>query len=72
MIEDTARYFRLMREWAARQPEVKRLLKIDILPERMDQAMAELDEIISTWADKYHTSGGQPIILQMIFGTKLE
>ena len=73
MIEDTARYFRLMREWAARQPQVIRLLEeLDILPEQMDQAMAELDEIIRTWADKYHTSGGQPMILQMIFGTKLE
>ncbi|HEY9695002.1 MAG TPA: heterocyst differentiation master regulator HetR [Oculatellaceae cyanobacterium] len=71
MIEDTARYFRLMREWAARQPQVIRLLEeLDILPEQMDQAIAELDEIIRTWADKYHTSGGQPMVLQMIFGSK--
>jgi hypothetical protein len=71
MIEDTARYFRLMREWAARQPQVIRLLEeLDISPEQTDQAIAELDEIIRTWADKYHTSGGQPMVLQMIFGTK--
>ena len=71
MIEDTARYFRLMREWAAREPQVIRLLEeLDILPEQMDEAIAELDQIIRTWADKYHTSGGQPMVLQMIFGSK--
>nr|4LH9_A Chain A, Heterocyst differentiation control protein [Nostoc sp. PCC 7120 = FACHB-418] len=40
----------------------------DVPPERWDEAMQELDEIIRTWADKYHQVGGIPMILQMVFG----
>jgi len=71
MIEDTARYFRLMRGWASRQDGVMRALEeLDILPERVDQAMDELDEIIRAWADRYHHDGGIPVILQMALGRK--
>ena len=71
MIEDTARYFRLMRDWADRQPKVMRLLEeLDILPERMEQAMQELDEIVRAWGDRYHCTGGEPMVLQMAFGLK--
>lgn len=71
MIEDTARYFRLMRDWADRQPKVMRVLEeLDIPPEMTPQAMEELDEVIRAWADKYHRTGGQPTILQMVFGPK--
>lgn len=71
MVEDTARYFRMMRDWAERQPKVMRVLEeLDIPPERHDQAMEELDEVIRAWADRYHKPGGQPMILQMVFGEK--
>jgi hypothetical protein len=71
MIEDTARYFRLMRDWASRQPQVMRLLEeLDISPLRLDEAMQELDEVIRSWADKYHCTDGQPMVLQMVFGPK--
>ncbi len=70
-VEDTARYFRLMIGWAEQQPQVIRLLEeLDIPPERMQEAMQELDENIRTWADKYHSDGGHPMILQMVFGPK--
>ncbi|NET03400.1 MAG: heterocyst differentiation master regulator HetR [Symploca sp. SIO2B6] len=73
VVEDTARYFRLMRDWADRKPKVMRLLEeLDIPPENVDQAMAELDEIIRTWGDKYHRDGGEPFILQMVFGPQVE
>jgi len=73
MIEDTARYFRLMRDWADRQPKAMRLLEeLDILPERIEKAMQELDEIIRAWGDRYHSPGGEPMVLQMVFGTKDE
>ncbi|HEY9649792.1 MAG TPA: heterocyst differentiation master regulator HetR [Coleofasciculaceae cyanobacterium] len=73
MVEDTARYFRLMRDWAERQPKVMRLLEeLDIPPENLDQAMEELDEVIRAWADKYHRADGQPFILQMVFGPQVE
>jgi hypothetical protein len=70
MVEDTARYFRLMRDWAERQPKVVRILEeLDIPPERMEQALEELDEVIRQWADRYHSDEtGKPVVLQMVVG----
>jgi Peptidase family S48/Heterocyst differentiation regulator C-terminal Hood domain len=71
MVEDTARYFRMMKNWAERQRNAMRLLEeLDILPEKMEQAMEELDEVIRAWADKYHQDGGIAVILQTAFGEK--
>jgi len=71
MVEDTARFFRLMNAWADRQPKVMRVLEeLDIPSDRFDQAMAELDEIIRTWADRYHQVGGDPVVLQMVIGSR--
>lgn len=71
MIEDTARYFRLMRDWADQQPKVMRVLEeLDVAPDQMESAQAELDQVIRAWADKYHQPGGQTMVLQMVFGEK--
>lgn len=71
MVEDTARYFRLMKDWAEQQPRVMRVLEeLDIPNEKIDQAIEELDEVIRAWADKYHQVGGQSMILQMVVGRK--
>lgn len=71
MVEDTARYFRMMKNWAERRRNAMRLLEeLDILPEKMEQAMQELDEVIRAWADKYHQDGGIAVILQTAFGEK--
>ena len=71
MVEDTARYFRLMNAWAERQSSVMRILEeLDISSDRVEQALAELDEIIRAWADKYHKVGGDPILLQMVIGPR--
>ncbi|MBD2567265.1 MULTISPECIES: heterocyst differentiation master regulator HetR [Nostocaceae] len=73
MVEDTARYFRMMKDWAERKANAMRAVEeLDIPPERLDQAMEELDEIIRAWADKYHQDGGMPMILQMVFGSQDE
>jgi hypothetical protein len=73
MVEDTARYFRLMNDWANREPKVMRVLEeLDIPSERTDQAMEELDEILRAWADKYHQAGGIPFVLQTVMGIKEE
>ncbi|WP_199248562.1 heterocyst differentiation master regulator HetR [[Phormidium] sp. ETS-05] len=73
MVEDTARYFRLMKDWSEKQPKVMRLLEeLDIPPARLDDAMEELDEVIRAWADKYHTRGGKTMVLQMVFGSHEE
>lgn len=71
MVEDTARYFRIMREWAERQDNTMRILEeLDIPPEHMSAAMNELDEVIRAWADKYHQADGFPVILQMAMGQR--
>ena len=69
MLEDTARYFRMMREWAEHQGSTIRILEeLDIPPAKLESALAELDEVIRTWADKYHQVGGRPMVLQMVMG----
>ncbi|MBN3872364.1 MULTISPECIES: heterocyst differentiation master regulator HetR [unclassified Nostoc] len=71
MVEDTAQYFRMMKNWAERRRNAMRLLEeLDILPEKMEQAMEELDEVIRAWADKYHQDGGIAVVLQTAFGEK--
>jgi hypothetical protein len=73
MVEDTARYFRMMKDWADRRSHTMRVLEeLDIPPEKVDQALEELDEIIRAWADRYHQAGGNPMILQMVFGIREE
>ncbi|MCX5961976.1 MAG: heterocyst differentiation master regulator HetR [Cyanobacteria bacterium] len=71
MIEDTARFFKLMKGWADPQPNFMRVLEaLDIPSNRVDQAIQELDEVIRQWADRYHQEGGQPFIIQMAFGVR--
>jgi Peptidase family S48/Heterocyst differentiation regulator C-terminal Hood domain len=71
MVEDTAQYFRLLNNWANRSPNAMRVLEeLDIAPEKSDAAIAELDEIVRAWADKYHQVGGMPFVLQMAMGTR--
>jgi hypothetical protein len=73
VIEDTSRYFRLMKDWADRKSITMRLMEeLDILPNRIEPAMQELDEIIRDWADKYHHHQGQPMILHAVFGSQEE
>lgn len=70
MIEDTARFFRLMQDWARHQDQVLRVLEeLDIPSDRIEDAIAELDEVLRNWADRYHQAGGQPFVLQMVFGS---
>ncbi len=69
MVEDTAQYFRMMREWASRIPGTMRVLEqLDLPAASRDVALKELDEVIRAWADKYHQPGGEPTLLQMVIG----
>ncbi|GCL43553.1 heterocyst differentiation master regulator HetR [Anabaena sp. FACHB-1250] len=73
MVEDTARYFRMMKYWADRKPNTMRAVEeLDIPADQIEQAIDELDEVIRSWGDKYHQEGGVPMILQMVFGHKDE
>jgi len=71
MVEDTARFFRLMKDWAEQEQNTLRVLEeFDIPPDRLPEAIAELDEILRNWADRYHDANGVPVVLQMVFGQR--
>ncbi len=71
MVEDTARYFRMMGEWSTKNSKFMRILEeLDIPLEKLDQAQKELDQVIRNWADKYHQKDGKTMVLQMMFGIK--
>jgi hypothetical protein len=71
MVEDTARFFRMMRDWSERQPNVMRILEeLDIPGDRIEQALEDLDEVIRGWADRYHQAGGESFVVQMVVGLK--
>ncbi|MEB3214181.1 MAG: heterocyst differentiation master regulator HetR [Leptolyngbyaceae bacterium] len=69
MVEDTARYFRIMRDWAEKTPfNVRILEELDIPEENIEAALDELDEVIRHWADRHHQVGGKGFRLQMVIG----
>lgn len=69
MMDDTARYFRLMREWADSHKGTRRILEeLNIPQEKRETAFDELDALISQWANKYHDDKGQPTVVQMAMG----
>lgn len=71
MLEETARYFRLMQEWANHKPQTMRLLEeLDIPADRINLALEDLDEVVRAWADRHHQDGGVPFVLQMVAGTQ--
>ncbi|MBF2084015.1 heterocyst differentiation master regulator HetR [Thermoleptolyngbya sp. C42_A2020_037] len=71
MVEDTARYFRLMRDWAEYQPRVLRVLEeLDIPEDRIEDALTDLDQVLREWGDRYHREGGVPFVVQMAVGPK--
>jgi hypothetical protein len=71
VVEDTARYFSLMRNWAERRHHTVRILEELNLPsERVEPALQELDHLISAWADRHHQAGGVPFRLQAAIGAK--
>jgi Peptidase family S48/Heterocyst differentiation regulator C-terminal Hood domain len=73
MVEDTARFFRMMKDWADREHGAMRILEeLDIPADKIPQALEELDEVIRGWADRYHEESGQPFVVQMVVGFREE
>ncbi len=73
MVEDTAQFFRLMKAWAEKRNHTFRGLEVlDIPPDKLQDALDELDEVLRAWADKYHQAGGVAMILQLVCGKKEE
>jgi hypothetical protein len=42
----------------------------DVAPQRSQEALQELDEMLRAWADKYHQDGGLPMVLQFAAGRR--
>lgn len=71
MIDDVARYFNLLQAWAQFKEGTMRGVEVfDIDLERRQEALDELDVTLRNWADKYHTDGGFPMVLQFAAGTR--
>jgi len=71
MIEDVARFFSLMQAWVTEEPYVLRALEVfDVDPAKKEAALAELDNLLQDWADKYHQEGGEPMVLQLAAGNR--
>ena len=71
MMNDLARFSKLMQGWVDERADVLRGLEVfDVPPDQREQALAELDELLKAWADKYHQDGGHPMILQLAAGTR--
>ncbi len=68
-VEDTARFFRMMRQWSHHEPKVMRVLEqLDIPEEKIPGALAELDQLLRDWGDRHHEEGGQQVSMQMVVG----
>lgn len=68
-IEDTARFFRMMRQWSHHEPKVMRVLEqLDIAEDNIPAALDELDQLLRAWGDRHHQPGGRQVSLQMVVG----
>ncbi|MGF1459400.1 MAG: heterocyst differentiation control protein [Leptolyngbyaceae cyanobacterium] len=71
MMDDLARFCKLMQGWVIERTDIFRGLEVfDVPLEQRDEALKELDTLLKAWADKYHTDGGHPMILQLAAGTR--
>lgn len=71
MMDDLARFCKLMQGWVVERPDIIRGLEVfDVPYDKRDEALAELDALLKAWADKYHQDGGYPMILQLAAGTR--
>lgn len=73
MFRDTLRFFQIMRLWTQRDPKAFRAIEtLCVAPEQYDEAIAELDEFLTSWADKYHVNGEDMKVLQLVVGPGTE
>jgi hypothetical protein len=71
MMDDLARFCKLMQGWVLARPDILRGLEVfDVPISQREEALEELDELLKAWADKYHQDGGYPMILQLAAGTR--
>jgi hypothetical protein len=69
LFSDLAHAIEVLQLWMHNSPDVLRALEtLEIKPQDQATALAELDQLLRTWADKYHDDTGNPMMLQLSAG----
>jgi hypothetical protein len=69
LFSDLAYAIENLQLWLQNAPDVLRAVEtLEIKPQDQATALAELDELVRMWADKYHDETGTPVILQLSTG----
>ncbi len=74
MIQDMTRYFEGMYAWVDEDPAVMRGIEtLGMLPENKEAAFEELDQLMRTWADKYHSEDADnQVALQFLISRHMD
>lgn len=74
MIQDLTRYFEGMYAWVDEDPAVMRGIEtLGMLPENKEAAFEELDQLMRTWADKYHSEDADnQVALQFLISRHMD
>jgi hypothetical protein len=73
MFFDTLRFFKIMHQWTCNDPDVFRAIEVfTIDPDSYNDAVGELDEFLTNWADKYHSENKRPVVLQLVLGDQTD
>ena len=73
MMDDTVRFINLLQRWVNEETDAFRAIETLAVPaSEQEKAIQELDQMLQAWADKYHRSDGQPMVLQMALGESRE
>lgn len=71
LFRDVASYCGLLYRWTQADPHTLRAIEtFDIDPAQRQAALQELDDLLRTWADKYHREGGDPMVLYAAAGER--
>lgn len=69
LYSDLANTIEILQLWIHNSPYALRALEsLDIKLENQPAALAELDQLLRTWADKHHDEAGTPVLLQLAAG----
>ncbi len=69
LYSDLAYAVDILQLWVSNSPSVLRALEtLEIKPENLPTALAELDQLLIRWADQHHDATGVPVLMQLTAG----
>ena len=69
LFSDLVHTIEILQLWLSDSPKALRALEtLEILPQNQPEALAELDQLLRIWADKYHDDKGESMMLQLAAG----